>query len=130
MEKKVEEVGSLKEGRFVILDDEPCTIVDIKKSKTGKHGHAKARIEGIGLITGKKHVIISPTHDKVEVPIIEKRDAQVLMVREDIAQVMDLKSFETIEMKIPEELKERVKEGVQVVYWDVMGNKLLKEVRG
>ncbi|MCW1296127.1 MAG: translation initiation factor IF-5A [Candidatus Parvarchaeota archaeon] len=130
MEKKVEDVGSLKEGRFAILEDEPCTIVDIKTSKTGKHGHAKSRIEGIGLITGKKHVIILPTHDKIEVPIVEKRDAQVLMLRENVAQVMDMKTFETIELQVPEELKSRIREGSQVVYWEVMGHKLLKEVRG
>lgn len=129
-EKKPEEVSSLKEGRFVILDGAPCKIVSIQISKTGKHGHAKARIEGIGIVDGKKRIELHPSHDKVEVPIIDKNDAQVLNVTRDSAQVMDLKTYETFELKIPEEFKDKVKEGSQVVYWDVMGVKLMKELRG
>ena len=36
------ELGSLKAGSYVIIDGEPCRIVEMTKSKPGKHGSAKA----------------------------------------------------------------------------------------
>jgi translation elongation factor P/translation initiation factor 5A len=32
----------------------------------------------VGLIDGKKRNLVLPGHDSVEVPIIEKKDAQIL----------------------------------------------------
>ncbi|MEJ2244200.1 MAG: translation initiation factor IF-5A, partial [Candidatus Bathyarchaeota archaeon] len=32
------DVGELKVGSYVIIDDEPCKIVSYSKSKPGKHG--------------------------------------------------------------------------------------------
>ncbi|HJJ86967.1 MAG TPA: translation initiation factor IF-5A, partial [Methanocorpusculum sp.] len=42
--KEQTEVGKLKEGRYVVVDDEPCKIMSISISKPGKHGAAKARL--------------------------------------------------------------------------------------
>lgn len=128
-ERKTVDVGSLKVGSFVIIDDAPCRVTDIKTSSTGKHGHAKARVEAVGIIDGKKRVIVAPTHEKISVPIINKRDGQVIHLRGEYVDVMDLESFETFELKVPEELKDKLYEGAQVIYWEVMGYKLLKEVR-
>ena len=47
-------VGSLKPGKLVVIDDEPCRIIEITKSKAGKHGAAKARIVAVSLFTGNK----------------------------------------------------------------------------
>ncbi len=105
--KEMTEVRMLKEGKYVLLDDEPCTIVSIATSKPGKHGAAKARIEGIGVFDGQKRSAILPVTAKIYVPIIERRTGQVISVMGDTAQVMDLETYETIEMKIPEELRER-----------------------
>jgi len=129
-ERKTVDVGSLKVGSFVIIDNTPCKVVDIKTSSTGKHGHAKARVEAIGIIDGRKRVIIAPTHEKVNVPIINKREAQVIHLKENSVEVMDLQTFETFELESPAELKEKLHEGAQVIYWEVMGYKVLKEVKG
>jgi translation initiation factor 5A len=129
VEKRIEEVSSLKVGGFVIIEGEPCRIVDIKISFPGKHGHAKARIEGIGILDERKRVVVKPGDAKIEVPIIEKKSAQVLWVRESIAQVMNLSTYETFELGIPQELRRKIREGSQIVYWDVMGRKLMKEIR-
>ena len=42
---------------------------------------------------------------------------------------MDLESFETFDIDIPEELKNQVNEGNQVIYWTVMDKKILKQVK-
>ncbi len=129
MTTKPESVHNLKVGGYIIIDGVPCRIVDIKMSAPGKHGHAKARIQAIGLFDDRRREIIKPADAKVEVPIIEKRDGQVISISGNMATVMDLTSYETFEMEIPEELKEKVKEGSQVMYWDVLGKKTIKMVK-
>jgi len=70
-----------------------------------------------------------PGHDRVEVPIIEKKTAQVLSVTGNTANVMDTETYETFEMDIPEELREEVKEGTSVLYWVLMGIKVMKQIK-
>ncbi len=129
MDKKVTNVGALKVGNYVIFNDIACRISSIDISRTGKHGHAKARISASGLVDGKKIIKIYPTGDKVEVPIIEKENAQVLSVQGDVANVMDLKSYESFDLKIPEEFKDEIEEGKQIMYWLIMGEKVIKQVK-
>ncbi|MEM4245561.1 MAG: translation initiation factor IF-5A [Candidatus Nanoarchaeia archaeon] len=129
METRQTSASSLKEGSYVILDNIPCIVKSIETSKTGKHGHAKCRIEAIGMVDGRKIIKIMPGHEKVDVPIIEKRSAQVLSISGDKATVMDTESYETFEMEIPEDVKGQVVEGVQVLYWIIMDKKVIKQVK-
>ncbi len=103
--KELTEVRMLKEGKYVNLDDEPCTIMSMTHSKPGKHGAAKARIEGMGVFDSQKRSAVQPVTAKIYVPIIERRSGQVLSVMEDTVQVMDLDDYSTVEIKIPEDLK-------------------------
>lgn len=127
--KKIVTLGELKVGSYVLIDGEPCKVVKVERSKPGKHGVAKVRIEGIGIFDKTRHTIVGSASQRVEAPIIERRKAQVLSVSEDIATCMDLESFETIEAIIPEELREKVKEGLEVIYWSIMGKNLIFQVR-
>ena len=129
MDKKVTNAGSLKAGNYVIFDDVPCVVKNIDLSKTGKHGSMKCRIEVIGLIDNQKRIKIYPSSDKVDVPIVEKKDAQVLSVHENKANIMDLESYETFDILIPEDLKDKVKGGSQVIYWLVMDQKIIRQVK-
>ncbi len=129
MDKKVTTAGSLKEGNYVILDNEACVVRSIQLSKTGKHGSMKCRLEAITLINDKKKVQIFPSSDKIEVPIIEKKEAQVLSIKDDTANVMDLETYETFDVKISEDFKDQVKEGLQVSYWIIMGQKIIRQVK-
>ncbi len=130
MATKIVGAGSIKSGSFLIVEGVACKVVDAQISKSGKHGHSKIRIVAIGLIDDKKREIVMPGGDNVEVPIIEKKNAQVLSVSGDMANVMDVESYETFNLKIPEELKGNVVENSQVLYWDIMGEKVMKSVKG
>lgn len=129
MEKKSVSVGNLKKGDTIIIDDSPCKITDTATSRPGKHGHAKVNLTAVGILDGKKRQLVMPGHDKVEAPIIEKKSAQILSVIGNNANVMDMETYETFEMEIPEELKEDVKEGKEVLYWTIMGAKVMKQVK-
>ena len=130
MEKKVQTIGSLKVGRYVLINNVTCKIIDMKHSAPGKHGHGKIRMSAVGVKDGKKRIIVKPADARMEVPVIEKGSAQVLAVKEKSAQVMDLDSYETFDIDIPKEFIDKVKEGLQIVYWKFMGEKLLQQVKG
>ncbi|MEM2121122.1 MAG: translation initiation factor IF-5A [Candidatus Woesearchaeota archaeon] len=128
-ETKVVQATSLKIGSYVILEGAPCKVVNIQISKPGKHGHAKVRIVGVGLIDEKKRDVVVPGHENLEVPIVGKKSAQILSIQGDTATVMDSETFETFDMKIPEELKEQVAPGVNVLYWEIMDQKIMKQIK-
>ncbi|MCC7576322.1 MAG: translation initiation factor IF-5A [Methanomethylovorans sp.] len=119
--KQQVEVKELKEGKYVIIDDEPCVIKSISKSKPGKHGSAKARIDAIGIFDNQKRSIVGPVSDKIYVPLVERKSAQVIAIAGDVAQLMDMGDYSTFELPIPEEYKERVKEGEEITYIMAMG---------
>ena len=100
MTTKIQSVGSLQKGSYVILDGAACRVADIQVSRPGKHGHAKVRLTAVGLVDGKKRVTVMPGHDNVDVPIVEKKSAQVLSIQGDAANVMDSESYETFDLAI------------------------------
>lgn len=126
MLKWVDATG-VKVGNVINVDGQPCTVRSIDISKSGKHGASKCRIEAIGILDDKKRVIAVPGHERFEVPMIEKRKAQILTVGEKVS-VMDLESFETLEVQISEEMKQELKEGDTVEYWNIEGRKIIKRV--
>jgi len=130
MSKPVD-VGSLKTGSYVIVDNEPCRIVDLSKSKPGKHGSAKARVVTIGVFDGVKRSFVKPVDAKVEVPIIEKRTGQVISVLPNNVQIMDLETYEIFETPLPEDedLRSRIGQGVEVEYWRILGRTKIMRVK-
>ncbi|MBS3121676.1 translation initiation factor IF-5A [Candidatus Woesearchaeota archaeon] len=128
-EVKQVSVGEMQKGNYVVLDGAACKVVDTQVSRPGKHGHAKVRLSAVGLLDGKKRVIVMPGHDSIEVPVIEKKTAQVLSITGDKANVMDLETFETFDLDIPEELKDTCTEGCNILYWTVLDSKVMKQIK-
>jgi len=129
---KPTEVGSLKIGHHIFIQNEPCRIVEYEKSKPGKHGSAKARIVAIGLFDGIKRSIVSPVGARVEVPIIEKRNSQIISLNENSVQLMDLETFEVFFTYIPdeEEIKTRLAPGLEIEYWKILDRATIVRVKG
>ena len=130
MSTKVVSAGTIKEGSYLMVEGTACRVATAEISKSGKHGHAKARIVAIGLLDNKKREIVIPAHDNVEVPLIEKKTAQVLSVSGDVANVMDELTYETFDLNIPEELKASVVPNCKVLYWIILGEKIMKQLKG
>jgi len=127
------ELGSLKVGNFIVINGEPCRIVEMSKAKTGKHGSAKAHVVAIGIFTGNKRTLVAPVSQRVEVPIIDKRNAQVIAVTGDTVQLMDLETYETFEVDMPDEesIRTKLEPGAEVEYWVVMGRrKIMRVLKG
>lgn len=128
MVAKVIDATEMRVGTYLLLDGVAHQVKKMDVSKTGKHGHAKVRYEAVNIVTGKKKVAVVPGHDKFEIPMIDKRQAQVLSVSGETASIMDNENFENYDLIIPEDLAGTVTEGVSVEYWDVEGDKMLKKV--
>lgn len=122
-------VGSLQKGNYVIVDGVASIVSDVSISRPGKHGHAKVNLMAVGMLDGKKRNIVMPGHDQIEVPIIDKKNAQVLSIAGDSCNVMDSENYETFDLKIPDDLKGQLQEGQTVVYWEILHDKVLKQIK-
>jgi translation initiation factor 5A len=129
------DLGALKVGSYIIIDGEPCRIVSYDHSKPGKHGSAKARITAVGVFDGKPHPLVGPVSTKVDVPLIDKRNGQIISKQGDTLQIMDLETFETFETTaVEDQIKERIAQGEvhgrEVEYWKVLDRIKIARIKG
>ena len=129
---KPADLGSVKTGSYIVIDGEPCRIVDYDKSKPGKHGSAKARVVGVGIFDNVKRSIVSPVSSTIEIPLIEKRSAQIISLSPTIMQIMDLENYEINDIDLPEdeEIKNKLGAGKEVEFWRVLGKQKVVRVKG
>ncbi len=135
MSSRPAELGSLKEGSYIIIDGEPCKIVSREHFKPGKHGSAKVRLVAISLFTGNKKSYVSPAESRIDVPMIDKRSGQVTSITDNTVQIMDLENFEVLETPKPTavemaELSGNLSPGAEVEYWSMMGRNRIMRVKG
>jgi len=125
------EVGALRVGGYMLIDNEPCRIMDITKSKPGKHGSAKARIVAIGVFDGGKRTFVKPVDSNAETPIIDKRPGQIFAVSPNGVQIMDLETYEYLDAPYPDEedLKAKIVAGAEIEYWKIMGRVKITRVK-
>ena len=133
---KPADLGSLKIGSYILLPvsdqptGEPCRIVEYDTSKPGKHGSAKARIVGVGVFDDQKRPHVGPVSMKVHIPLIDKRNGQIISMTGDITQIMDSETFETIDVNmIDDEVKEKLENGINIEYWKVMDRTKIMRVK-
>ncbi len=126
MAKQVE-ASSLKRGRYVIIDDEPCEVRGTSKSSPGKHGSAKVKIKARGVFDDKDRHITKPGDTMMMSPDIDKKVGQVVSRDGNIAQVMDMDTYETEEMELPDDLD--AGEGDEIKYWVIEDRKLVKGLK-
>ncbi len=123
-----ESVKKLKPGRYIVIDNIPCRIVDMETSTPGKHGAAKVRITAIGIFDGQKKTLLKTSADDADVPILKKRKAQVVSITNNSAQLMDSETFEIYELPIPDELAGKISAGIELEIMEVMGQKQISRV--
>ncbi len=125
------DVGELRVGGYMMIEGEPCRIMDITKSKPGKHGSAKARIVAIGVFDGQKRQFVKPVDANAEVPIIDKRPGQVFAVNPTGVQIMDLETYEYLDAPFPdeEEIKSKLAAGAEIEYWKILGKVKITRVK-
>lgn len=121
------EAGKVREGTYVIIDGEPCEVRSVSKSSPGKHGSAKAKIKAKEIFGGKNKHVTKPVDSMMMSPDVEKKVGQIVSKEGTIAQVMDMDTYETEEMELPEDLN--VSEGQEIEYKEIEDRKLVLGVR-
>jgi len=119
MAKEQTEVRELQEGNYVMIEDAACKINAYSTAKPGKHGSAKARIEARGVFDGKKRSLSQPVDQKIYVPIVDRKQGQIVSKEsETVAQVMDLDTYETVTMEIPEDLDIQADDNIEYLEFE------------
>ena len=73
---KIIDASQLKLGNHILIEGDAYIVKSMDISKTGKHGHAKVRMEAFSITSDKKKCLVVPGHERFEVPLIEKKKAQ------------------------------------------------------
>ena len=122
---KIIDATQAKPGATILIDGEPYSVKSNDVSKSGKHGASKCRIMAIGVFSDKKKVLAVPGHERFDVPNVEKKRVQVLSVGEETASVMDLETYETLDLPYYHEIKEQLKVDGQAECWEIEGKKVI-----
>jgi len=128
-EKIFASAKELRVGSYLLIDGTPCRIASMDKSKPGKHGAAKLRIVAIGIFDDNKKNWLGSTDSDVEVPVIERSNAQIVSVSGKTAQLMDTKTFETFELAIPDEFTSEAEPGKEAELMSAMGKRAIQRIK-
>jgi len=104
--------SALRKNEHVMIKGRPCKVVEMSTSKTGKHGHAKVHLVALDIFTGKKLEDICPSTHNMDVPVVKRKEYQLLAINEDAyVSLMDLETCDTKDdLKLPEgELGDQIK---------------------
>jgi translation initiation factor 5A len=113
------EIRTLKEGRFCVVDDEAYKILSISKSKPGKHGSAKARLELINIFNDKKISHVGTVTDSINVPMIEKGTAMVTHIDGNEVHAMNMRDHSM--MILPLEAEMNIEAGKEIMWMEALG---------
>jgi translation initiation factor 5A len=113
------EIRTLKVGRFCVVDYEAYKILSISKSKPGKHGSAKARLELVSLFSSKKISHVGTVTDNIYVPMIEKGTAMVTHLEGSEVHAMNMKDHSM--MILPMEAEMNIEAGKEIMWMEALG---------
>lgn len=110
------DLKKLRKSSYVVHENEPCIVKNIKFVVTGTHSHTKAKLTLESLFSGKMHILSLPLHEQMQEADIIRKCATVVSKSEGKLQIMDVVNFDTFDANISEELLEQAAEGDQVTY--------------
>lgn len=113
------EIRTLKVGRYVAIDEDAYKILSMSKSKPGKHGSAKARIELEDIFTGQKRSHVGTVTDTINIPMIEKGSAIITHIQGNEVHAMDNKTYQTL--ILPVEGGMNLQSGGEIQWMEAMG---------
>ncbi|XP_075873732.1 eukaryotic translation initiation factor 5A-1-like [Nelusetta ayraudi] len=101
--------SALRKGGMVMIKGHPCKISEMSTSKTGKHGHAKVHLVGYDIITNKKYEDICPSTHNMEVPVVSKKDYQIIDRDPDnFLTLMDDSGDTKADLKVVDDVGEQI----------------------
>ena len=113
------EIRTLKVGRYCCVDDKAYKINSISKSKPGKHGSAKARLELVDIFTGQKISHVGSVNDSIHVPLIEKGTAMVTHIEGVEVHAMNMRDHSMMILPLEDEME--IDAGKEIMWMEALG---------
>ena len=113
------EIRTIKVGRYCVVDDEAYKILSISKSKPGKHGSAKARLELVSLFSSKKISHVGTVTDSINVPMIEKGTAMVTHLEGAEVHAMNMRDHSMMILPLEDGLS--IEAGKEIMWMEALG---------
>ena len=113
------EIRTLKVGRYCCVDEKAYKINSISKSKPGKHGSAKARLELVNIFTGQKISHVGSVTDTINVPLIEKGTAMVTHIEGQEVHAMNMKDHSMMILPLEDEFN--IEAGREIMWMEALG---------
>ena len=113
------EIRTLKVGRYCCVDDKANKINSISKSKPGKHGSAKARLELVDIFTGQKISHVGSVTDSINVPLIEKGTAMVTHIEGAEVHAMNMRDHSMMILPMEDEME--IDAGKEIMWMEALG---------
>ena len=113
------EIRTLKVGRYCCVDDKAYKINSISKSKPGKHGSAKARLELVDIFTGQKISHVGSVTDSNHVPLIEKGTAMGTHIEGVEVHAMNMRDHSMMILPLEDEME--IDAGKEIMWMEALG---------
>tara|TARA_B100001996_G_scaffold313988_1_gene256496 strand:- start:4298 stop:4684 length:387 start_codon:yes stop_codon:yes gene_type:complete len=113
------EIRTLKVGRYCCVDEKAYKINSISKSKPGKHGSAKARLELVDIFSGQKIYHVGTVTESINVPLLEKGTAMVTHIEGEEVHAMNMRDHSM--MILPVEPDLNVEAGTEIMWMEALG---------
>ena len=113
------EIRTLKVGRYCCVDEKAYKINSISKSKPGKHGSAKARLELVDIFTAQKISHVGSVTDTINVPLIEKGTAMVTHIEGQEVHAMNMRDHSMMILPLEDEFN--IEAGKEIMWMEALG---------
>jgi len=87
--------------RYMMIKGNPCKVLNISVSKTGKHGHAKCNFVATDIFTGKKYEDMIPSTHGTTVPVVNKSEWEIIDIEGDELTLMDEGGNQKTDLNLP-----------------------------
>lgn len=97
------EAGQIRKGGLMMIKGQPCKVIDVSTSKTGKHGHAKCNFLAQNIFNNKKLEDMIPSTHTTNVPIVKRTEYTLMDISDDgFLSLMDENGETREDLELPE----------------------------
>ncbi|GAM27223.1 hypothetical protein SAMD00019534_103980 [Acytostelium subglobosum LB1] len=95
------QASQIRVGKFCLIKEHPCKVVETSSSGTGKHGKCKINFVGIDIFTSKKYEHAMISDQTVEEPNVDVTEYQLINIDDGYLSLLDHNGQLRSDLKLP-----------------------------